>query len=455
MWEVGVVMNIAINNDKLYIYDNAKLEPVKSFGGDFNKMIGCLSKKERLLKAKSMIMVDSETNTVIATYPIIRSQHFYPLSITDFAYALKDLMLKKIDSLPILSLDSHDYNYCDFNCKDCLAVDTREWAKENLGFTNIDPEEYEKILKKIAEYSKERGCDSIRFEMSGEGNPDMYPHRSRIMKYAREECNMQLVYISSGSMLNDQLIDDLAKYCSYIRISLPGVTEEAYDKYSSQTCANKYKFTLQKSLDNIKKLIEKRKEYNRDGELIIGARTCMRPESDGGYLETAKKLKELGADSFQVVQILVPEGSNYKDYPISDMCRRELQELNKNNIGLMHIQIPGKLDYVYYEREMEVGSRPGECFSSLFAPILYGPHLVVCTHWEKIKNLKYHYGKIDDNVHKLSDIMQNENAKAIRKDIPYDCSSCCSIYDNQILCSIKAQLMLMKNIENVEFLLTY
>ncbi len=448
-------MNIAISNNTFYIYDEAKLERINEFNKKLEGVVENLSKKEKLLKAKSMIMINGKDNTIIATYPIIRAQHYYPLSILDFAYAIKNVVCKKIPSLPILSLDSHDYNFCDFNCKDCLAVDTRNWAKENLGFTNIKPEEYEKVLFKIAEYSKKRGCDSIRFEMSGEGNPDMYPYRSRIMKYAKEVCNMQLVYISSGSLLNDQLIDDLAKYASYVRISLPGVTEKAYDIYSNQRCDASKKFTLEKALSNIKKLVERRSFHNREGELIIGARTCMRPESEGGYLDTAKRLKELGADSFQVVQILVPEGSNYKDYPISENCKEELIELEKNSIDLMHIQTPSNLDYVYYDRGIEKDSKPSECFSSMVAPILYGPHLIVCTHWEKIKNLRFHYGKIDDSVNEIEDIMQNERAKQLRKEIPYSCSSCCSIFDNQIMTSIKAQLLLAKNPEDIEFLLTY
>lgn len=45
---------------------------------------------------------------------------------------------KEITHLPIMSLDSHDYNYCDFNCKDCLAVDTRQWAEKELGFKTFD-----------------------------------------------------------------------------------------------------------------------------------------------------------------------------------------------------------------------------------------------------------------------------------------------------------------------------
>ena len=51
--------------------------------------------------------------------------------------------------------------------------------------------------------------------------------------------------------------------------------------------------------------------------------------------------------------------------------------------------------------------------------------------------------------------MQNDRAKQLRKDIPYNCSICCSIFDNQIMSSIKAQLLLVKNPEDIEFLLTY
>ena len=233
---------------------------------------------------------------------MIQNQHFYPLSILDYANMMLKYMKGEISNLPIMSLDSHDYNFCDFNCKDCLAVDTRNWAKDNLGFTNFDIDHYEKVLKEIARYSKARGLDSIRFEMSGEGNPDMYPHRARLIKYAYEKCNMKCVYITSGSRLNEETIDALAKYAYYIRISLPGINEESYKKYSAQKNI-KDPFTYKKAIELIKKLAQKRKEYGREGELMIGARTCMRPENEGSYMNAAKELSAAGADSF-----------SYRDY---------------------------------------------------------------------------------------------------------------------------------------------
>lgn len=446
---------IITDDNKVFEYSETKIidKPIEIFDESFK-----MTPKERLMKAKSLIMVDKTTNKVLSTYNLIHQQHYYPLSILDYANAMKNFLLKKIQSLPILSLDSHDFSFCDFNCKDCLAVDTREWAKDKLGFTSFEPEHYEKVLTEIARYSKARGCDSVRFEMSGEGNPDMYPHRARIIRFARQKCNMKIVYITTGSKLNEDTINALAENADYIRISLPGVTEKAYELYSNQYAHPSHRYTLEKSMELIKKLVDKRKEFNRDGELLIGARTCFRPENEGGYLTVAKKLKEIGADSFQVVKIVIPDGENVKDYPITEATKKEIEILKNlpKEERLLNVQIPNKLDYIYYARELDKDEKPSQCFSSLVSPILYGPHLVICTHWEKIKDVEFsHYGKINGEQNELEDLMHNAHAKEIREKVPKKCNDCCSIFDNLVLESIKAQLSLAKNIEDIEFYLSY
>ncbi len=364
--------------------------------------------------------------------------------------------MKKISSLPIFSLDSHDYAFCDFNCKDCLAVDTRNWAEKELGFTYYNPDEYEKALLEIARYSKARGCDSIRFEMSGEGNPDMYPFRERIIRFAKEKCNMQIVYISSGSRLTDNMIDALAQCADYVRISLPGATEQAYEIYSGQLGKQENKFTYSKAMELIRKLVAKRKEYGREGELLIGARTCLRHENEGGYLKTAKFLGKIGADSFQIVKILVPSDTNLHDNCISEKTKEELLSINKQSTKLMHVQVPPILDYLYYGRELDDDEKPSQCYSSMISPILYGPHLVICTHWEKIKDIKNsHYGKITGENEQLEKLMHDVHAKQMRESVPKKCTSCCAIYDNLILESIRSQLVLAKDIQNIDFYLVY
>lgn len=446
---------IVDKNGEIFELSSSRIEKVNN--EIIAKGIEELSPKERKLKAKSLILVHKESKRIIFELNMIQNQHFYPLSILDYAEAMKKFMQGDIENLPILSLDSHDYNFCDFNCKDCLAVDTRKWAKEKLNFVDFDPDHYEKVLTEIARYSKQRGCDSVRFEMSGEGNPDMYPYRARIIRYAAEKCNMKPVYISSGSRLDDETIDVLARYAHYIRISLPGLNNNAYQIYSSQK-NNKNIFTYDDAIELIKKLVKKRKEYNREGELLIGARTCMRPENEGSYLKTAKTLAAIGADSFQIVKILVPIGERIEKYCLSNETVSELKELKENysKIGLMHVQVPHDLDYIYYDRKIEDNKKPSQCFSSLVSPILYGPNLIICTHWEKIKDIKNsHYGLLTGSKNELEEIMCGERAKMIRKQVPERCSSCCSIFDNQMMEVVRAQLALVSKLEDVEFYLTY
>ncbi|MEG1821014.1 MAG: radical SAM protein [Malacoplasma sp.] len=450
-------MKIAVDKEER-VYE---LNIPKMVGTDNEFLINAikeLTPKEKRMKAKSLILVDKKTKKVLLEVSLIQNQHFYPLSILDYANAMMKFMKKEITNLPIMSLDSHDYNFCDFNCKDCLAVDTRNWAQKELDFNTFDIDDYEKVLKEIARYSKERGCDSVRFEMSGEGNPDMYKYRARIIKYASEECNMKPVYISSGSRLDEETIDALAKYGYYVRISFPGINDNAYDIYSSQKMSKEQKFNYSKAMKLIEKLVQKRKEYGREGELMIGARTCMRPENEGSYIDTSKRLGNMGVDSFQIVKILIPMDGKLDHYKLTEKTIIELDELREKykEYGLLHIQIPHDLDYMYYDRQIEDTRKPSQCYSAFISPILYGPHLVVCTHWEKIKDTTdSHYGKMTGEIGQLEEMMCGENGQRIRKCVPEKCSSCCAIFDNQILEVLRSQLALESNLDNVEFLLTY
>lgn len=448
-------MKITIDKDnRVYKINELNIEDINN---DFiSKSLNNMTEKERLMNAKSLLLVHKKSGRIICEFNIIQNQHFYPLSILDYANLMKRYLKNEIPNLPIVSIDSHDYNLCDFNCKDCLAVDTRNWAKKKLGFVNFDPDHYEKVLKEISRYSKKRGCDSVRFEMSGEGNPDMYPYRARIIKYAAEECNMKPVYITSGSMLNDDVIDALAKYAYYVRISLPGTNNQSYQIYSGQK--KKSKFTYDNAMELIEKLCKKRREYNREGVMMIGARTCMRPENEGSYLKTAERLGAIGADSFQIVKILIPMGEDITKYKITDNTVEELRNLKQGykELGLMHVQIPHDLDYIYYDREISDNKKPSQCYSSLLSPILYGPNLIICTHWEKIKDIENsHYGEIKGNVCELESVMECERSCKIRKNVPERCSSCCSIFDNQMMEAIRTQLALESNLDDLEFLLTY
>ena len=90
------------------------------------------------------------------------------------------------------------------------------------------------------------------------------------------------------------------------------------------------------------------------------------------------------------------------------------------------------------------------------SPILYGPNLIICTHWEKIKDVENsHYACLKGDKNELEEVMLGEKAKKIRSQVPERCSSCCAIYDNQMLEMIRSQLSLVNDINDVDFYLTY
>lgn len=181
-----------------------------------------MSFKDSIVKAKQFSAVDISTGKTIWFSRSRSSQHLYPLTEKDFCEAVKYAVQYGIDQLPILSVSSKDFPYCDFDCKDCLACPSRQWAIENqhIKYPIIPIDKYKKILHEISTYSSNHGFNRVRFEVCGEGNPDLYKHRIEMLEYANQECNMGLVYVSTGSQISDELLECLINNASFIMYNI-------------------------------------------------------------------------------------------------------------------------------------------------------------------------------------------------------------------------------------------
>lgn len=438
---------IAYSDNSIYEYTGSDITKISS--NSFNL------DKNYLLKAESLIMYNKKEKKVVFETSAVYPQHFYPLSILDYANSIKKMLVDDKEELPILSVSSKDYPYCDFKCKDCLADPTRKWAIDNFMEPEIELGKYKKILKQIADFSKKRGVSSVRYEICGEGNPDLYKYRSEIIQYAKEECNMGIVYISTGSKMSQELKETLAQYASYIRISLPGISNEAYEFYSNQTTKNK--FTYDDAISLLGELVTLRKKYKRENELLIGVRTCMRKMNNGHYIDLAKRLGKMDVDSFQIVKVLTDNEDIIKKNSLDEETRKEILVLKNSykKYGLKHLQIPNILDKLYIDRTLHNSKKPSKCYSSMVSPILYGSNLIVCIHWDKIRDVeKFHYGKLLGNDNEIEELMYGKNGCKIREKIPKSCDNCCALNDNLLLEAIRAQISLYNNLDDIEFLLS-
>ena len=359
------------------------------------------------------ILVDGHIVNTINGYS---SQHYYPHSLLDYATAITKYIKNEIPHLPIIAVDCHDCYLCDFQCKDCLASETKDWFKNKKGLFADYKSDYAKLkqaLRSIVDYSSSLGCNNVRFEMSGEGNPDLYPYRSELIKYAYS-IGMEPVYISSGSAVDESLCNTLVKYCHYIRISLPGITNETYRLYSGQS-----RFQFTDAIDLLKKLVTLRKKYNRENELLIGARCCLRPEYVNEIGSVASFLiDEIGVDSFQIVRAIVNDPTMYNEEVF--LIPLEVQESLARLRIKKEIELPNDCRTYYNYRKTVPSYNHMRCFSSEMMPILYGQYLLPCTHTRIIKEIdSVGVDLSEEKIQPFNGVIQN-------------CETCCSINDNII-----------------------
>ena len=283
------------------------------------------SYKNRILSAKRFSAVDMRTGKTI-WYSRSRSpQHLYPLTEKDYCKAVQHAVQHGLEQMPILSVSAKDFPYCDFDCKDCLACPSRKWAikDQHIKYPIIPIDKYKKILDEISAYSARRGFDTVRFEVCGEGNPDLYKDRIEMLEHAKQKCNMGVVYVSTGSQISDKLLDCLVENVSFIRISFPGISTEAYKTYSNQK-SRRNDFSYDDAIHLLDKLCNARAKAGRENSLLIGTRTCIRPLNAGHYDEFIHTIANIGVDVFQGVKVLIPDFESVKGETVS---QKEIEEL--------------------------------------------------------------------------------------------------------------------------------
>src|SRR3989344_1041581 len=344
------------------------------------EIIEHLSKKKHALRFNGFVITDEQENIVFEDRKRY-VQHFFPLSVIDYVRAMYNFE-RHSQPIPILSIDSHDVLRCDFRCQDCLSAHGTNFPVQKFpkGNFKIDLKTYKQMLKAIVDYSEKRGFKGVRFEQSGEGNPDYYEHRGEILKYARE-LGMQSVYVSTGSKIDNNLRKALVENSSFIRISFPGIGE-AYKHYSGQS-----KFTFIDALNGLGRIIDERDKQGRKRDLMIGARAALRAEhSDANF----------------------------------------------------NVNVPHGLDSMVYSREIENRAEfPTQCFSARFQPVLAGRSLFVCTISDIMYSHNLRLGTFANEEGELERFLHSENIDKVTTGIPTKCNSCSNIYDNMLLFSLQ------------------
>ncbi len=400
------------------------------------------TKKQISLRSHGLAVTDKEGN-LMKLLKKQYAQHFYPLSIVDYAKVSYNYA-RFGNEIPILSIDSHDTITCDFSCQDCLSGAGRNipLKSDNYNF-DLPLNFYLNILREISEYSSKRGFDHVRFEQSGEGNPDLYPHRAELIKNAKKKFGMESVYVTTGSKMNEDITNALIENGAFLRVSFPGIDPRSYELYSHQS-----KYQFEDSLKKLEKIVNQREKEKSN--LLIGVRAALRPEHESFYFHFAQQIKDLGVDVLQIVKILVPEGQNLDSSPLSKPSKNQLEKVNELSDNEFCINLPNVLDSLYYGRVIQDRSNfPERCYSCVVQPVLAGRDLYVCTKSEVMYSHKYQLGRFNGNKEEINQFLSKENIIKTTQGAPKTCEACCSMFDNVLMHEI---YQLTKKIDkNLEF----
>ena len=382
-----------------------------------------LTPKERALRSVGLVIRDANGSTVFEERRW-SSLHFFPLSIADYAEALCN-HVHNGTGIPILSVDSHDVLACDFACDGCLSRCGKGFPVRHFpnNAFHLDAETYMTILADICAFSARRGFTGVKFEQSGEGNPDLYPYREDILAYAKR-IGMRSMYVTTGSKLRHSLLEELACKAEYVRISFPGIGD-AYQHYSRQDS-----FTYEDAFARISQLVHARAATRRDRELIIGARVALRQRHDARYIEFASRLKDSGVDCVQIVKTVIPDTCVDSEHCISPRDRRDIENCATLDGSTFNVTVPNLLDSIYYSRRIAVREEfPSQCLAARLHPVLMGRCVMPCTHSSIAYDPAYMLGSFS-SVGDIERFMSAETIARVTHDLPTRCTSCCDIFDN-------------------------
>jgi len=204
---------------------------------------------------------------------------FYPEDPLDFIDSLKTYM-RTGDIAPIRA-DIDISNWCNNDCIMCFDCAFR---KSN---STIIPRE--KVISTFENLVK-LGVKSVRF--TGGGEPLTHPHFIEFVKKLHD-LGFLITLETNGDGLTDEIIEVLCKYAHHVRVSVDSASQATRLRVHRPESPE---FTFQRLVQNMRKLVEKRKEFGREDDLLLGTTFLIMRQNYNEVKDFALLMKDIGID---------------------------------------------------------------------------------------------------------------------------------------------------------------
>lgn len=197
----------------------------------------------------------------------------------------------KRDFLTPVTVDVDPSNKCNFDCVFCNAYD----MMNQPGETKIMPEDH---LLRLADFLADWGKDTIEGNpksacVAGGGEPLTNPGTMAFLERMHLN-NLECGLITNGSLLNDEMIEIVAKTCRWVGFSMDAASPATYSKIKGI----KNEKIFNKVIENIRKLT--RKIVDTGAVNDVSYKYLVHPWNALEIYDAAKLAKEIGVRDFHL-----------------------------------------------------------------------------------------------------------------------------------------------------------
>ena len=205
--------------------------------------------------------------------------------------------------LIISDLCNHNCSFCAYRMEGYTSNKNFGEADAVTGMINNNPNRmisYEKSIE-ILDDCANMGVKALQF--TGGGEPTVHPQHKEIFQYTIDK-GMDLALVTNGTVMRKGVPEILAKG-KWVRFSIDAATAKSYSEIREVP-----ETFFQKSLDNITKVVEARKN-EPDSDLVIGVGFVVTKENWREIYDAVEIYSKLGVDNVRISAVFTPEDFEY------------------------------------------------------------------------------------------------------------------------------------------------
>jgi radical SAM protein with 4Fe4S-binding SPASM domain len=312
---------------------------------------------------------------------------------------------------------------CNQNCVYCMADKYRNEHNKKM-----NKELLKKIIKDMAGKTK-----AINF--TGGGEPYVNKEITDSGIVLAKQNGLEVGIITNAELMDDTSINIVVDNCSWVRISLDAITPKIYNtvRYKKISDSDHH---IKKVLENIKKLVAKRKQKKQNRLEKIGVQVVLVNENINDLKNVFETMSTIGIDYLQIRPPELRPYANETQYSPEFLKRTKtaieevLQKHSnlKNNTSLEITARPDKfkaIDQANFQKKYNV------CYGSNFTAVITTDGKVYhCCYWVGIP--KFEIGDLSKQSYE--EVFMGQKRKNIRNSINISkCQPICKNHATNLL----------------------